>query len=66
MELGEFGEVFVDVENNGDGDDQSDGKKVGANELANDVTIECLEMSGRREDSQIGHDGREPRRSLSQ
>ena len=44
MELGELGEVFVDVENNGDGDDQSDGKKVGTNELANDVTVECLKM----------------------
>ena len=43
MVVGKLRHVLVEIENNADGDNQQDGKDVGANELADDVPVETLE-----------------------
>ena len=43
MRLGKLSQVLVDIEYDGNGDDECDGKEVGSDELAYNVPVECLD-----------------------
>ena len=45
MILGKLCQVFVHVENNGDADNECDGKEICANELADDIPIKFLQQT---------------------
>ena len=47
MELRKLSQVLVDVEDDGDADDQGNGKEIGANELTDDIAIKNLDVAER-------------------
>ena len=47
MILRELRQVLIDVEDNGDADDQDNGKEIGTDELSDDVSVEDLDIAER-------------------